>query len=113
LLVGGYQSDGVVNNSGAAYIFTQDDTDPNNWVEIAKLISSDGKANDAFGWDVSFFDDTYVVGSDFNDPLCQNCNSGAVYIYTPFHQVYLPTILSTTTESFPIHIGASIPGQAI
>ena len=63
---------------GAAYVFTE----PNNgWAgtlyQTAKLVPSDGIANDNFGTSVSISGNTVVVGA----PL-KNSNLGAAYVFT-------------------------------
>lgn len=116
LVVGAPFTNGLVSQSGTAYVYKQDPNNANQWNETAKFVASDGNAQDEFGISVSHYGDTFVVGALYNDTLCpssSNCDTGSAYIYTPFHQVYLPTILSTSTASFPIHIGDPIPGQPI
>jgi hypothetical protein len=53
--------------AGAAYIFTPNDIDPNNWVQEAKLLASDGSAYDQFGCSVSISGDTAVIGAYRDD----------------------------------------------
>lgn len=116
LVVGAGFTDGLVSQSGTAYVYKQDPNAPTQWNETAKLVASDGNAQDEFGISVSFYDDTYVVGAFYDDELCpdnSDCDTGTVYVYAPFHQVYLPTVLSASTTSFPIHIGDPILGRPI
>ena len=116
LVVGAAHTDGLVNHSGTAYVFKQNPANLNEWNEVAKLVASDGATDDGFGITVSGFEDTIAVGAYRDDDYCiddPDCESGSAYIYTPIYQVYLPTVLSTTTASFPIHIGDPIPSQPI
>jgi hypothetical protein len=46
--------------SGSAYIFKRDGT---NWKRQAKLLASDGKAFDTFGWSVSIDGDYAIIGA--------------------------------------------------
>jgi hypothetical protein len=48
-----------------------------NWTQQAKLLASDGTANDWFGYAVSISDDTALIGA------CQDDNTrGSVYVFT-------------------------------
>mgnify|MGYP000642752938 CR=1 FL=1 len=70
-------NDEVDSHIGSAYIFTRTD---GSWSEQAKLVPSDGVAEDGFGWDVSISGDTVVIGS----PYADNDNafdSGAAYVF--------------------------------
>jgi hypothetical protein len=64
-------------NSGSAYVFNCKDT---NWSQQAKLITSDGAADDNFGNFISFSDDTLLIGADYNDD--NGANSGSAYVFT-------------------------------
>jgi hypothetical protein len=60
-------------DSGAAYIYRLIYVGYGmQWVEEQKLLASDGGANDNYGFSVSVFSDTAIVGS---------LNTGAAYIY--------------------------------
>jgi hypothetical protein len=58
--------------SGSAYVFTRTGT---TWTQQQKLLASDGKGNDGFGWYVSLDDNTALVGSPGNNL------KGAVYAF--------------------------------
>ncbi len=66
---------GVVGVMGASTAHAQD-CDP---VEVAKLLADDGAVLDAFGWSVSFSDDTAVIGAWTDD---NGSNSGSAYVFT-------------------------------
>lgn len=77
-LIGAYSSSGNQPNSGAAYIFNLDVN--GSWKQQAKLIASDGVSNDGFGYSVSLFGETAIIGA--SSAQGNRINSGAAYIYT-------------------------------
>ncbi len=77
VVAGAFGQDDNGSESGVAYLFEyQTDT----WVEIAKLIASDGEAYDDFGYSVDIYDSLIVVGADANAE--HGYLTGAAYIYT-------------------------------
>ncbi len=70
LLVGAYFGNG---GTGAAYVF---DFDGSSWVETARLIASDGMANDFFGIAVSLEGNRALIGAS-ND----NGGIGSAYVF--------------------------------
>lgn len=78
-LVIGAPDDFEENNSdsGRAYVYTRSG---NLWTEQAKLISSDGAADDFFGGSVASDGDTIVIGASSHDTESGN-NAGGVYIF--------------------------------
>ncbi|MCZ6835454.1 MAG: FG-GAP repeat protein [Planctomycetota bacterium] len=79
-IVGAHSDDDNGSNSGSAYIFRFDGT---TWVEEAKLLASDGEADDIFGWSVSISgppgNEIAIVGAFLDDD--NGFNSGSAYIY--------------------------------
>ena len=64
-------------NSGSAYVFIRSGT---SWTQQAKLTAADGAADDVFGWSVSLFGNTAMIGaptSIFELPG----GSGSAYIF--------------------------------
>jgi len=59
------------NASGSAYVFSREDT---SWIQEAKLLPSDGSAEDHFGFSVSILGEYAIVGAPQNGP-------GAAYIF--------------------------------
>ena len=74
LVVGVRYDDDKGTNSGSAYIFTRDLAGSlrSSWTRRAKLLASDGAADDAFGLRVAINGDTVVVGT----------TAGSAYIFT-------------------------------
>ncbi|MHC4158570.1 MAG: NosD domain-containing protein [Planctomycetota bacterium] len=68
------------SESGSAYIFGPNETDP-NWNEQAKLTASDANSYDWFGISVSVDGNYVIVGAHYDDG--DRSNSGSAYIFTP------------------------------
>jgi len=71
----------VVNgnpNRGAAYVYVRTGS---TWTQQQKLISSDGAANDQFGYSVAVFGDTAAVGMLNDQDLLGTRSRGFVYIF--------------------------------
>jgi len=75
-LVGARFDDDNGNGSGSAYVYRFDGT---NWVQEAKLLASDGAANDRFGISVSVSSDVAVVGARYGNN--NGTDSGSAYVY--------------------------------
>jgi hypothetical protein len=76
-IVGAPGRTGLVDNSGAAYIYFR-----NNgvWSEQEFLTADDGATDDFFGSSVSIFGDYAVVGA-YGDDIGADANQGSVYIF--------------------------------
>jgi hypothetical protein len=75
VIVGARDAGDFGSRSGAAYIF---ETDGQAWTETARLIASDGEADEGFGVRVSIGDDLAVVSAVGDD--C-GLGSGALYVF--------------------------------
>ncbi|MCH8148918.1 MAG: FG-GAP repeat protein, partial [Planctomycetes bacterium] len=62
--------------TGAAYVFRHDGT---NWVEVQKLLASDGAAGDEFGESVAVSGDVAVIGARLDDD--NGIDFGSAYVY--------------------------------
>ena len=62
---------------GSAYVFTRNGT---AWTQQAKLIATDGAANDGFGVSVTISGDTIVVGV-LQDAIGANLSQGSAYVF--------------------------------
>ena len=79
IVVGAWQDEDNGSESGSAYVFTKP---ANGWATTstaAKLTTSDGAANDEFGFSVAVHGDTMVVGARQDDD--NGNNSGSAYVY--------------------------------
>ncbi|ETR65780.1 MAG: hypothetical protein OMM_13724, partial [Candidatus Magnetoglobus multicellularis str. Araruama] len=75
-IIGAYYDDERGSNSGAAYIYTKDQS---GWSESAKLSASDAEASDYFGYAVSISGDYALIGAYGEDQ--KGSGSGAAYIF--------------------------------
>lgn len=80
ILVGADSEDGNGTDRGAAYIFTKDLGGPDNWGQVAKIISGDPHDVDQFGYSVSLQGDFALVGSPREDGL--GTERGAAYLFS-------------------------------
>jgi len=76
-IIGAYDSNGNIEYSGSAYVFTRTDT---TWTQQAKLLASDGAAGDKFGLSVSLSGDTALIGAPFSIGI--EAWSGSTYVFT-------------------------------
>jgi hypothetical protein len=76
-LIGAHGDDDNGDTSGSAYVFTRTGT---TWTQQAKLLASDGAMYDCFGWAVSLFGDTALIGTQYNDD--NGDESGSAYVFT-------------------------------
>jgi hypothetical protein len=78
VIVGAAHADiGPNSNQGAAYIFTKLS---GSWVQNAKLIASDGAADDLFGTSVAISGNHAVAGAMFDD-IGMNDGQGSAYVF--------------------------------
>lgn len=84
--------------TGAAYIFVRSG---GVWTQQAKLLASDGAANDMFGWSVSIEGDTAVVGA-WGDDHSGASNKGSVYVYNRTDTSWVETakVTAANTSAF-------------
>ena len=109
IVVGAHHTDGLVNHSGTAYVYEPDPNTPNQWLESAKLVASDGISDDEFGLTVSVYEETIAAGAYLHDELCNfssNCNSGAAYIFGAVE----PADVAIEKQTF---ISTTAPGKLI
>ena len=71
-------------DSGSVYVYTRVD---GVWTE-QKVLATDGTQGDYFGHSVAIYEDTLVVGANFDDPM--GINSGSVYVFTEAIGVWVP-----------------------
>jgi hypothetical protein len=76
VIVGAPANDDNGSNSGSAYIYKRNSP---SWIEVQKLLASDGVQEDRFGGSVSISDDYVIIGAAGNDD--NGMNSGSAYIF--------------------------------
>ena len=95
-------SDGDDDNglgSGSAYIYRYDGR---SWMEEAKILASDGAANDEFGVSVSIDGDIAVVGADGQNENGMIAGAAYVYRYDPARSRWVEEakLLASDGQSF-------------
>jgi len=75
-IIGAFYDDDNGDTSGSAYIFKRDGT---AWTEQAKLLASDGAADDRFGRSVSISGDYAIIGAHYDDDNGEH--SGSAYVF--------------------------------
>ncbi len=80
------------NKAGAAYVFEQQG---NTWAQTKKLVATDRRANDQFGYSVAIKAGTIVVGSPYQDYDASGggnmiSNAGALYIFKQTGNTWSP-----------------------
>jgi hypothetical protein len=76
-VVGSPFDDDGGTSTGSAYVYTRSG---GVWTQQAKLAAADPAADDRFGFSVSVFDDTIIVGARLDDD--GGSNSGSAYVFT-------------------------------
>ena len=77
VIVGAQFDDENGISSGSAYLFKRTGT---TWAQEAKLLASDGAADDIFGYSISISGDYAVVGAQWDDD--NGSFSGSAYVYS-------------------------------
>ncbi|MCZ6834765.1 MAG: FG-GAP repeat protein [Planctomycetota bacterium] len=72
-------SDGIVADSGSAYVFARNQGGNDNWGETAKLTASNGALDDEFGRAVAIDGDAAIVGAFTGDGIV--ADTGSAYLY--------------------------------
>ncbi len=78
-VVGARLDDDNGDTSGSAYVFCRDAGGADNWGEVAKLLPSDGAADDLFGHSASVSGDVAVIGAHADDD--NGDASGSAYVF--------------------------------
>ena len=76
-VIGAQGDDDNGSNSGSAYVFYYNGA---NWIEFQKITSSDGVADDHFGFSVAISGNNLIVGVDADDD--NGTGSGSAYIFS-------------------------------
>ncbi len=103
VVVGAFTDDEAGSNAGAAYVYRFDGT---NWVEVAKITTSDAAAGDQFGTSSSLSGNRVAVGAISADGAFSN--TGAVYIFEPATLPSLDCNLNGVSDLCDIEYGLSL-----
>jgi hypothetical protein len=79
LTIGAYGENDKGSSAGSVYVFAN--SSANVWAEQAKLLASDGSANDKFGESVSLSGNVLVVGAAYDDKSVNILDSGSAYVF--------------------------------
>ena len=84
VIVGAYLADGYSASSGAAYVFTYGSHGEGimkvvGWYQSAKISPADGKPSTYFGYSVSLYKSTAIIGA-YGDSLVAS-GAGSAYVY--------------------------------
>jgi hypothetical protein len=81
------------SDQGSAYLFKRKTVNPSSWTEQAKLIASDGTANDKFGHSVAIAGDYAIVGANGDDSF-----TGSAYIFKRDDKVWTQQAKLTSSD---------------
>lgn len=94
------------HQSGAAYIY---ELTNGSWIQIQKILASDGGASDEFGVSVSLSVDRALIGATNYDDTINGTNSGAAYVFDYDGSNWLQSaILTATAGSSNDQLGVSV-----
>ncbi len=103
-VIGAWANDENGEDAGAAYVFHFTGS---QWVQEAKLLSSDGSAHDYFGGSVAISESGIIVGADDEDS--NGSSSGAAYIFNSDGNDWVETAKLTPSDgSSGDHFGDSV-----
>ncbi len=106
IVVGAYNDDAPLSNSGSAYVFVRNGT---TWTQQQKLTAGDATAADEFGNAVGIEGDVIAVGAHFAD-LPSNSAAGSVYVFRRSGTAWTPTQkLIPIAGPFPVRPAAIAP----
>jgi len=77
-LIGALSANGTALHSGTAYVFIRNST--GYWIQQAQLNASDGVTGDYFGYSVSLYGDTALIGATDAKGQVTGCGSAYVFI---------------------------------
>jgi len=79
VIIGADGADGTGTDQGAAYIFSRDEGGPDNWGQVARLVSGEPDDGNQFGFAVDIDGDYAVAGSPGEDG--DGIDRGVAYIF--------------------------------
>jgi hypothetical protein len=83
-LIGANGDDDGGSFSGSVYAFARSG---GTWVQEAKVVASDGAANDQFGWSVSIDGETALIGASYD--VVQGLQTGSAYVFMRIGGVWI------------------------
>jgi hypothetical protein len=81
VIIGAFRDDiGSIVDQGSAYVFERNLGGASNWGEVRKLVAPDGAESNWFGFSVTIYGDTAVVGTAF-DFFKEVTTQGSAYVF--------------------------------
>lgn len=96
-LVGCANDDDSGWRSGSAYLFEPDSGGA--WIQVAKLLPSDGAAGDNFGYSVSLDGDAALIGANETDTSSSSASGAAYYFEMDSSGVWVEVAKLTASDS--------------
>lgn len=81
IAIGAYQDSKQNNQQGSVSLFARNAQNPTQWETSAKLTSTDGAANDWFGWNVAISGNTIAVVAQSAEVDPEKTIQGKVYLF--------------------------------
>jgi hypothetical protein len=93
-IIGAFLDDDGGNASGSAYVFTRTG---GIWTQQDKLTAGDAAIGDEFGWSVSVYGDSAIVGAQKDDDA--GGESGSAYVFTRLGSVWSQEVKLTSDDA--------------
>jgi hypothetical protein len=101
IIIGAHQDDDIGYSSGSVYVFTYTGA---NWTQQAKLVASDGVAEDNFGYSVSLSGDIALIGAIGYDDY-----KGSAYVFTRSDTTWMQQAKLVASDGAPMdYFGRSV-----
>jgi len=108
IAVGAPTQPGLTGQSGAAYVFTNDE---DVWREAAQLAAGDGQDFDNFGFSISIDGQAVLVGANDKMPLDSTLASGTAYVFRQNEGVWRQIAeLAVASEGLGLDLGGNPVG---
>ena len=95
IIIGDYADDDAGNASGSAYVFSREGLE---WIQVVKLVASDGSDHDEFGRSVAISGENSIVGAYRDDD--NGMQSGSAYAYSGLSATNCNDYTSLVTRCF-------------
>jgi hypothetical protein len=105
-VIGAVYDDDHGESSGSAYVFERID---GSWTQTAKLLASDGLADDQFGFSVCVTDGAVVIGAPYRD--APEFDNGGAYVFERIDGVWTQVAILTSWIWEEDHFGWNVAGD--
>lgn len=83
IVIGSFDNDGLVADSGSVYVYEKDNGGLDNWGNTTKLSALDANSDDAFGISVSIDGEYIFVGASYDDEIALEAGAAYLFGYVP------------------------------